>query len=152
MKKINLITVEDILDFAINNEENAVDFYRDLAEDIEDPEVRDTVEGFAEEEISHKEKLEMVKEGKMYLPKDEKEMGDLNLEIEVEEEDKRLAESDLKEIYKLAVQREKESFELYDRLAGSIDDKETEEILNALAREEVTHRMFFERQLEKDFN
>ena len=57
-------SVDAILDFAITKEEDAAQFYTDLAGKMKQQHMKDVFEQFALEEKSHKAKLEKVKEGK----------------------------------------------------------------------------------------
>src|SRR5512136_188551 len=65
MKKLS--SVNEILDFAIAEEEAAAKFYTDLAAKMDRQWMRQVFEGFAGEERGHKEKLLAVKEGKTKL-------------------------------------------------------------------------------------
>jgi len=65
---MKLKTVGEILDFAIKNEEDAYQFYTDLAKKMERPQMKKVFEDFAKEEQGHKQKLLGVKGGKMALP------------------------------------------------------------------------------------
>ena len=51
-------SVDEILDFAILNEENAAKFYYDLAEKVDTPAMKDVFLSFAKEEEGHKAKLD----------------------------------------------------------------------------------------------
>jgi len=57
-----LTTFDSILDFAIEEEQKAVDFYSELAGQASSDEMRDVFEEFAQEEVKHKTKLMEVKE------------------------------------------------------------------------------------------
>lgn len=64
----NFHTVDDILDFAIENEQNAADFYFELVDTTKDKSIRETFKLYANEEIGHKEKLISIKkEGVFHL-------------------------------------------------------------------------------------
>ncbi|MGB3479126.1 MAG: ferritin family protein, partial [bacterium] len=59
-------SADEILDFAINNEEEAAKFYTDLAGKMDSAAMREVFEDFAQEEKEHKAKLLGVKHsGKM---------------------------------------------------------------------------------------
>ena len=55
-------SVDDILDFAIGEEEKAMNFYSELATSAH-PAMKAVFEGFAVEEAGHKKKLQAVKDG-----------------------------------------------------------------------------------------
>ena len=84
-----LNSVDEILDFAIGEEQKASDFYTMLAGKMDKPAMKQIFEGFAKEELGHKAKLEAVKGGKKLISSSEK-VADLKIGdylIEVEEED-----------------------------------------------------------------
>ena len=56
-------SVDDVLDFAIAEEEGAVQFYTRLADTVENPSMREALLEFAAEEQAHKDKLLIVKAG-----------------------------------------------------------------------------------------
>ena len=68
-------SVEDILDFAINNEQEAHDFYMDLANKMASPAMKSVFEQFAQEEAGHKAKLLGVKAGGQLKPVEKQVVG-----------------------------------------------------------------------------
>ncbi|MHC4867274.1 MAG: ferritin family protein, partial [Planctomycetota bacterium] len=56
-------SVDEILDFAVEKELEANQFYTELAEKMENPAMRKVFQDFAAEEMGHKAKLEAVKAG-----------------------------------------------------------------------------------------
>ena len=139
---MTLKTAEDILDFAIRNEQEAADFYINLAGKSELNHVKDVFLGFAREEMGHKKKLEAVKTGKKLLGA-EKAIADLKI-------GDYLAEIDLditlgyQEALIVAMKAEKAAFRLYTDLAAATDDAGLKEILLGLAQEEAKHKLRFE--------
>ena len=77
-------SVDAILDFAITKEEDAAQFYTDLAGKMKRQHMKDIFEQFALEEKSHKAKLENVKKGKLLLSAQQKIM-DLKVVDNLEE-------------------------------------------------------------------
>ena len=61
-------SVDEILDFAIDREQQAHDFYVDLAKRAERPGMEDLFTQFAREELGHKKKLEGIKAGNRSFP------------------------------------------------------------------------------------
>ena len=53
--------IDDILDFAINSEQEAVDFYNQMAEISKTEDMRNVFMQFAREEIGHKARLTKIK-------------------------------------------------------------------------------------------
>ena len=58
-------SVDEILDFAIRKEEEAAGMYTDLAGQMKKAYMREVFEGFAREEMGHKEKLLAIKGAKL---------------------------------------------------------------------------------------
>ena len=59
-------TINDILDFAIMGEQEAVDFYTQLANQSKTPAIKKVFLEYAEEEIRHKARLVGIKENGSY--------------------------------------------------------------------------------------
>jgi rubrerythrin len=135
-------TMEEILDFAIAREQEAVDFYTDLAAKVKSPAMKDVFVQFAGEERGHKAKLTAVKAGKRVLvtakPVMDLKIGDY-LVSETPTPD-----MDYREALILAMKKEKASFRLYNDLAARAGDAELREVLLALAQEEAKHKLRFE--------
>ena len=51
-------SVDEILDFAIGQEQQAFEFYTNLSGNMERPWMSEIFKGFAQEELGHKNKLE----------------------------------------------------------------------------------------------
>ena len=58
--------INDILDFAINEEQKAVDLYTQLAANADSADVKAVFTDFAKEEITHKAKLMSIKENGLF--------------------------------------------------------------------------------------
>ena len=135
-------SVDDVLDFAIGNEQKAIDFYTEMAGKVQSPHVKKMFEDNAKEEMGYKSKLEAVKSGKKLLNA-EKKVLDLKLSdylVDVEA-DKNL---DFQAALILAMKREKAAFRLYTDLAGQTDDAGLKETFLGLAQEEAKHKLRFE--------
>ena len=138
----NLNTVDEILDFAIGNEEEAAQFYTDMAERVEKPWMRKIFEEFSREEQGHKAKLLAIKKGKTFAPASG-EVPDLKITdylIDVE------PKPDMKyqDALIVAMKAEKAAFRLYTDLAASTDDKTLQQTFQALSQEEAKHKLRFE--------
>jgi rubrerythrin len=140
MKQWN--TIEDVLDFAIDSEEEAVQFYTRLAERAEKPGVRAVFEGFAREEQGHKAKLTAIKEGRGDLPAPAK-VQDLKIGDYLVDQ-KPDPELDYQQALILAMKKEKAAFRLYSDLADVAEDQKLRQTFQALAQEEAKHKLRFE--------
>jgi len=134
--------VDEILDYAIEKEQEAHDFYMDLAKRMEREEIRNAFIEFAREELGHKAKLQAIQAGKK-LHSSAGKVTDLKLAeyiVDVDPGD----ELDYQKALILAMKREKASFKMYTDLAGAADNAELKEIFLALAQEEARHKLRFE--------
>jgi rubrerythrin len=135
-------SVNDLLDFAIKEEEEAAAFYADLGKKMEKPHMKKIFESFSKEELGHKAKLISVKEGKGLEASKDKIM-DLKL-AEYLVEDEPSKDLDYQGALILAMKKEKSAFKLYSDLADSTDDARIKETMTALAQEEAKHKLRFE--------
>jgi rubrerythrin len=135
-------SVEEILDYAIQREQAAHDFYLDLAKKLARPGMKEIFTQFAGEELGHKAKLQSIKSGKRLMPAAQKVM-DLKIAdymVDVDSE----GDLDYQKALILAMQREKASFRLYTDLARASDEAELKATFLALAQEEAKHKLRFE--------
>ena len=135
-------SAEEILDFAIKNEEEAASFYADLAENVESASMRKVFEDFAREEQGHKKKLQAVKQSGTMEPATrhvlDLQIGDYLVDTEPG------TELDYQQALVLAMKQEKAAFKLYMDLATAATDPEPRSLLLALAQEEAKHKLRFE--------
>ena len=138
----NFESVDGVLDFAIEREQEAFDFYTGLAAKVKRPDMKTLFKQFAEEEKGHKAKLQGVKQGRQLLPA-EKQVLDLQMS------DYLVAENPTEEMtYQnaliLAMKKEKVSFRLYTDLAAKAPSDGLKNTFLTLAQEEAKHKLRFE--------
>lgn len=147
MKKFG--SANEILDFAISEEEAAAQFYSDLAAKMDRAWMRQVFEEFANEEKGHKAKLLTVKEGKLLLSAEAKvidlKIGDYLVDVEPE------GELDYQKALILAMKKEKAAFKLYSDLAAATDDSNLNNLLLSIAQEEAKHKLRFELEYDEHF-
>jgi len=141
-------SVEDILDFAIGREVEAIELYSDLLRKVEKPELRSALLGFIKEELEHKEKLETEKAEGIVL-KDE-EVGNLGIAEYVEGGEAR-PDMSYKDLLILAMKKEDVSVKLYTDLAKMAQDEELRDTFLLLAQEEAEHKLRFELEYDLTF-
>ncbi len=135
-------SAEQILDYAIAQEQNAVDLYTRMADITGGQAAKTMFEGFAAEERGHKAKLERVKAGHRELITREQ-VQDLKLADYLN--DVALGDDpSYQDVLIFAMKQEKLAFRLYTDLADRTDDPELREIFLALAQEEAKHKLRFE--------
>lgn len=135
-------SVDALLDFAIEKEQEAKDFYLGLASKMEREHMKNVFETFAAEEAKHKEKIIAVKEGKQLMPAEQKiidlKIGDYLVDVPAS------ADMDYQDALILAMKKEKASFKLYNDLAATTDDGNLQNLLLGLAQEEAKHKLRLE--------
>jgi len=135
-------SVDDVLDFAIESEEKASEFYTNLASMASDTNIKRMFQGFAIEEQGHKSKLEEIKLGKILAPAKQ---NILDLKVaDTVEEIKPHDDMGLQEALIVAMQREKNAYRLYTDLAAMTDDTNLKTTFEMLAQEEARHKLRFE--------
>ena len=139
MKKFR--SVDEVLDFAIAGEIQAQELYLKMAFMVENPWMSRTLEGFAQEELQHRVKLEAVKAGKITL--DREEVGDLGIDDTLEDV-KSHTSMDYPELLVYAIKKENSSHRLYATMASIFSEPELKDIFLKLALEEANHKRRFE--------
>jgi rubrerythrin len=134
-------SVNDILDFAIDQENKAHDFYMNLAERVDNPELRELIKGLAIDEAQHAIRLEAIKSGQATFLADE--VGSLNI-AETVPEVRPQADMGYADLLVVAMKKEKAAFRLYTNLASVAKHKEFHDVLLGLAREEAQHKLRLE--------
>ena len=135
-------SIDDALDFAIQSEQEAADFYTNLADGSKNQAMRKVFNQFAKEEKGHKKRLINIKSKKMFEFSDEKvfdlEIGDYLIDV------KPTRDMSYQDALILAMKREKSAFKLYLDLAGIAPNSGLKNIFLALAQEEAKHKLRFE--------
>lgn len=140
-------TVDEILDYAIEQEQQAADFYANFAARAEKSGMKKMLLEFAEEEKRHKERLLAVKTGERKLTP-EKEVLDLKVSdylVEVDASDN----ISFQDALIVAMKRERAAFQLYKDMAEKVSDTEVKRVFLGLAKEESKHKLFFETEYEE---
>jgi len=140
MAKFN--SIEQVLDFAIKQEQNAVDFYNQLSVHAQNPEMKEVFHEFALEEIKHKARLQSIKDQKLFIMPDDK-VADLKIGDYVEGVAP-AKDMDYRDALIVAMKREKAAFILYTNLAKKTEDAEMKTVFQSLALEESRHKLRFE--------
>lgn len=135
-------SIDEILAFAIKEEEKAAAFYKELAGRVEAPALSRGLEAFAEEELGHKAKLEKIRQGGKLTVAD-KAVMDLKIGEYLVAPDPS-PDMDYQEILIVAMKKEKEAFRMYSDLAGVTEDSDIRDLFLALAQEEARHKLRFE--------
>ena len=140
-------TVDEILDYAIDQEQQAADFYEDVAQRAETAGMKQILLDFSEEEKRHKKILQAVKTGEHELTP-EQEVLDLKISdylVEVDVTD----DISYQDALIIAMKRERAAYELYSDMAAKVPESHLKEVLEGLAKEEAKHKLFFEAEYDE---
>lgn len=135
-------TINDILDFAINSEQEAVEFYSALAKNSKNAEMVETFVQFAKEEMGHKAKLMKIKNEGSFEVRSEQiidlKIADYMVDVEAS------ANMSYADALIVAMKKEKSAFRLYSDLADKAPSSNMRNIFLSLAQEESKHKLRFE--------
>ena len=138
-------SIDNILDFAIKDEQRASDLYANLATRINNKEMSKVFVQFSQEELGHKKKLENLRSNsnRTSIFEDEKvqdlQIGDYIVEVNTSRNDLSYQDALI-----IAMKEEKAAFKLYSDLATKTTDSEFKQMFLMLAQEEAKHKLRFE--------
>jgi rubrerythrin len=134
--------IDDILDFAMDGEQGAVDFYNDLARKATNDEMRRTFEQFAQEEMGHKAHLSRIKETGVsdITSQQVKDLKIADYSVTAQHG----PDMTYSDALVLAMKREKAAFKLYMALSERVSNAELKKLFLGLAMEESKHKLRFE--------
>lgn len=131
-------TFEKIIDFAINNEVEAYEFYRDAAIKVIDPQLKDVFEDLAKEELEHKQFLKDFAAGGLESIKLD-EVSDYKI-AETLDKPKLSVDMSFADAISLAIKNEQEAMEMYNKLAAACLDEEHKKLFVELEKMEIMHK------------
>ena len=133
----------EILEYAIDREYEARQFYLALAEKEKNRALKLLLESLAAEEDEHAKKLEleMMKIGRVVQP-GKKDHWAQKYDAMIEFEDN--LNIGYRDIVEMGMEKEDAAFRTYVNLAGMIHDPNSRQMLLALAEEEVNHKIRWE--------
>ncbi len=139
---VDFKNANEILDFAIQNEQNAVEFYTELAKTARTDDMRNTFEQFAREEVAHKVRLIKIRVEGIFTLSTEK-VADLKIADYVVKTE-HTATMSYEQALVLAMKKEKAAFKLYLKLSENVSTPELKQLFLGLAQEESRHKLRFE--------
>ncbi len=140
MKKFQ--NIDEVLDFAMKAEQEAVDFYNQLANTMQNHEMKAIFLEFAMEEVRHKARLQKIKDERLFDLSGEK-VQDLQISDYVVNV-KPSPDMKYAEALVLAMKKEKAAFKLYTHLAERTKNPDIKAVFQNLAIEESKHKLRFE--------
>jgi len=134
------LPVSEVLDKAIQREDEAYQFYMDILNYIEDKSIKEAIEWVAGEEKKHKDFLVNYREGR--YGSDSLRMSDVvHYKIAEHQEEPEIAKDMRREdVFLVASHRELKSYNFYTELAELHPRGDTREMLIRIANEELKHK------------
>lgn len=140
MKEFN--SINEILEFAIGEEQAAVDFYLLLAAQSKNQHTKKVFTDYAEEEMRHKANLINIRDTGSFIMTDE-DVRDLRI-AEYLVDVKPSGNMSYQEALILAMKKEKAAFRMYMALSERTEVPEIKTLFHNLAQEESKHKLRFE--------
>ena len=137
-------SIDEILEYALDKEKEAVAFYSEISENEDLEGVKKTFERFAEEEKKHVRMLEDLGSNKEKIAEYEfkwipdMKRSDYMVDITYEKG------MHYTEILRLAMKREEKALQLYNELATKTDKSEFVNLFKILSQEEAKHKNILE--------
>jgi len=138
-------SVDELLDTVIIRVTQTSELYIKMAFMGKNPWMCNVLEGFAQDELQHREKLEAVKAGRIGL--EQKEIGDIGV-YDVLEDIKPDPNMDYLELLAYAIKKEDSAHRFYNSMVSIFSEPDLKDIFLELAQEEVNHK----RQLEIEYD
>ncbi len=138
--------VDQIIDFAIEKEKEAAEFYETAAKEAAMSGVKDMLKEFAEQERSHQKMLENMESGDT-----EEKLKDYDLKwIKDIKRSDYMVDMTFKpgmaynEILAIGMKREEKALQLYNELLGQAQNDKQKKMFQILCQEEAKHKQFLE--------
>ncbi len=143
MKNTDFNTIDDVLEFAIETEQEAHDFYMKLSNNAANNAMKKAFAEFAREEMRHKEFLQKVKIDNSIEITSEK-VKDLRIADYIVREQYDSEKMSYEDALVLGMKREKAAYRLYTKLAEKTTNANMQKTFYKLANEEAKHKLKFE--------
>jgi rubrerythrin len=153
-----MFTIGDIIDMAVQIEQNGEKLYRDAAEKADDPRLASTLQWLADEEVNHAEKFSKMKEGFEETVADPsiQDMGKGLLRRSLGDKAFSLEDIDLSSLDQVetllewAIEFEQDTILFYEMIRTFLKDKGTRKFVDEIIEEELGHIRTLEEFLEGD--
>ncbi len=141
--------LQSIVEFAIQKEQEAVDFYHELAGRIKNRNLTSELLKIADMEVQHRERLKKLDLVAAAGGPTTKRVPDLKIAdyLVAQEPSPQMTWQD---ILNIAMHREMASMKLYTDLASIVTDQKARQLFENLAAEEAAHKLFFEKHWDEE--
>ncbi|MDY0295804.1 MAG: ferritin family protein [Acidobacteriota bacterium] len=139
---------DEIIDFAVEREVDAIKFYHDLQQMVRFNSQRELLHEFEEMEKGHVEMLEKIRRmeiSRMDIPRVQSlQISDYMVSSPPTED------MNFEDIITIAMKREETAQRLYTDMAGRMDDPQVQKLFLRLAAEEARHKLYFETMYDEE--
>jgi len=147
---MNLDNFNEIIDFAIEREKEAAEFYRYMQDVVKFKNQKELLHEYEIMEEGHARALKSIKEGGV---------GTVELDDKVENllisdyvvASKPSSEMTYQDIIIIAMKREEAAYRLYSNLEKKVEDQKLKKIFAKLSQEELKHKLHFEKIYDNEF-
>lgn len=139
-------TFEQVIEFAIQREEDAIKAYGDMMEMAETPGLKTLLAELQSEERNHKKLLQELSEENVESLKVE-DVIDLKISDYLVEESPS-EDMDFQDLLILAAKKEQKAAELYSSLAEKAKEQEIKKLFEFLVMQEKSHKLKLEKEYE----
>jgi len=148
MEKFN--NIDEVLNFAIEQEEKEVDFYNDLADKMRNPKVELLFRDLALEKQNHILKLEAIRISKTFDHDSYERIKELKTDHYIANVDYTLEDPTYHDALIMAMEKEKATFMFYWDMAERVSSSELSDLFHMLALHEAKQKMRLEIQFDND--
>jgi rubrerythrin len=142
-----MFTIGDVIDMAVQIEENGDKFYREAAEKAANPDLASMLRWLADEEVNHAEKFSEMKEGFQETVEDPKvaDMGKDLLRKSIGDETFSLKDVDFSSLDQVetllerAIEFEEDTILFYEMIRSFLKEKQPRDLIDKIIEEELGH-------------
>lgn len=138
-----------IILFAIEKEQEAIDFYEQLSQKVKSKAIVDEILKIKKMEEQHKERLKKVEIPALIRENSSRVAPNLKIADYIVQATPS-AEMSWQDLLNIAMHRELAAMELYAALSKKVSDSDVARLFERLSREESEHKLIFERMWDED--
>jgi len=135
--------LEEIIEFAINKEQEAMDFYRDLAGKVKHKAIAEELQNMVGVEQGHRDRLKAMDVGEAakatVKPVQNLKIADYLVDLEP------APDMSWQDVVHIAMKRELAAMNLYTDLAKTVANPNAKQLFENLAADESAHKLYFEK-------
>ncbi len=141
---MNFSNFQDVIDFAIKREEEAIESYAGMIEKTRMPGLKELLAELRDEEKKHKKMLQNISSEKIADLKI-KNVTDLKISDYLVEEPTS-PDMNFQDLLIFAAKKEKKAADLYSQLSDRSDDPELKKLFDFLVQQEKSHKLKLEKE------